>query len=410
MKIVNWVYVLEIINVKTLVVQGNFDWILVRIDTDEDLSGFGESYASHYSNEIKQFILSLGDQIVGEDPRNIVRITYKIGLGYTSGYRVNAIAGIDMALWDLLGKALGVPIHTLLGGNLRDKVKIYADCHAGEAVTSLESYGGEYESYTPEAYAENAKRFERMGYSLLKFDFYPGFPGPDNRKIESPLNNADIQHCAEIVECIRNAIKDETGLALDLGAGYSMGDSIRLAKAFESYDLDWIEDPIPGTNTEALAQVTQNTSIPVLCSYTQIRNMRQFAREVIVKQAARILAIDFGNIGGLYEGRKITDLAELYFIPIATHNIASPIGTVAAAQASSTMPNFLALEHHAIEVPWWNDLVKGGPIVDRGYYEINNQPGLGIELNEAEVINHLKKGESFFLDARAHTKKVGSLK
>ena len=391
---------MKIIDVKTLVVQGNFDWILVRVDTDEGLSGLGECISARQTAVIKQYISTLGRQIIGENPMNIARLTYKMGLGYTSGHKVNAIAGIDMALWDILGKELGVPIHTLLGGSLHDEVKIYADCHAGEAVTSLESYGGEYEAYTPEAYAENAKRIESKGYSLLKFDMYPTFPAPGNRKIESPLSSADLRYCVEIVECLRSAIKDETGLALDLGGDarhmWTTADAIKLAKAFEPYDLDWIEDPVPGTNVEALAQVTRSTSIPVLCSYTQLRNMRQLARQVIVNQAARLLAIDFGNIGGLHEGRKITDLAELYFMPIATHNIASPIGTVAAAQASATMPNFMALEHHAIEVPWWDDLVKGGPVVERGYYKINQRPGLGIELDEEEVTKHLKEGEHFF--------------
>ena len=198
------------------------------------------------------------------------------------------------------------------------------------------------------------------------------------------------------MECVRSALKDETGLAVDLGGGYSTADAIRLGKAFEPYKLEWIEDVVPGTNIEALAQVTQSLAIPVLCSYTQLRNMRQFAREVIVKQAARLIAIDFGNIGGLQEGRKTTDLAELYFIPIAVHNIASPLGTVAAAQASATIPNFTALEHHAIGVPWWDNLVKEGPVIENGYYRLNQKPGLGLELNEDEVKKHLKKGEELF--------------
>lgn len=387
---------MKITDVKSLVVEGNFDWILVRVDTDEGISGLGESYASHHSAEIKQFISSLGRLIRGEDPMNIARLTSLMGLGRTAGYKVNAIAGIEMALWDLVGKALGAPVHALLGGRLRDEVMFYADCHAGEAVTSLESYGGEYESYAPEAYAANARRVEGEGYRLLKFDFYPGFPGPGGRRIESPLSRADIRHCVEIVDRVRSAIRDETGLALDLGGGYSTGDAVRLAKAFEPYDLEWIEDPVPGANVEALAEVTRSTSTPVLCSYTQLRNTRQLAREVIVRQAARLLAIDFGNIGGLQEGRKITDLAELYHMPVATHNIASPVGTAAAAQASATMPNFVALEHHAIGVPWWGGLVKGGPVVERGCYRINERPGLGVELDEDEVKKHLKEGEAFF--------------
>ena len=367
------------------------------MDTDEDLSGFGECHAPRYSDEIKQFVLSVGrNHLIGESPMNIERLTYKMGLGSASGYIVNAISGIEIALWDLVGKTLGAPVHTLLGGSHRDEVKIYADCHAGEVVTSLESYGGDHELYTPEAYAKNAKTIESMGYTILKFDLYPGFPGPSGRKIASPLSSSDIQYCAEIVECVRSALKDETGLAVDLGGGYSTADAIRLGKAFEPYKLEWIEDVVPGTNIEALEQVTQTLALPVLCSYTQLRNTRQFAREVIVKQAARLIAIDFGNIGGLQEGRKTTDLAELYFIPVAVHNIASPLGTVAAAQASATIPNFIALEHHAIGVSWWDNLVKEGPVVENGYYRLNQKPGLGIELDEDEVKKHLRKGEEFF--------------
>ncbi len=391
---------MKITDVKTLTLAGNFDWLLVRVSTDEGLSGLGECYSTHHSPQIKQFVSALAQEILGENPLNIARLDRKMGLGSSVGHKVNAISGIDMALWDLTGKALGVPVHTLLGGNLHSRVKIYADCHAGEAVTSLESYSGHAGSYTPEAYAANAKQIETQGFRLLKFDLYPGFPAPGNRRIESPLSRADLQYCVGIVERLRRALKPETGLALDLGGSgeswWTTSDAIRLARAFEPYGLDWIEDPVQGTNVEALAEVTRSTALPVLYSYTQPRNMRQMAREVIVKQAARLLAVDFGNIGGLLEGRKIADLAELYFMPIATHNVATPVGTVAAAQASSTMPNFMVLEHHAVEVPWWGNLVKGGPVIQDGYYILNDRPGLGLELDEEEIQKHLKEGEPYF--------------
>jgi galactonate dehydratase len=279
---------------------------------------------------------------------------------------------------------------------MQDEVMLYADCHAGEAVTSSESYGGSYESYTPQAYAENATKIEALGYSLRKFDFYPPLPGPDNRKIESPLRNVDIQHCTRIVASIREKIKPETGLSLDFGGGYSIGDTIRLAKALEPFRLDWIEDPVQADNDETLFEVTHSTTTPILISRTQLRNLRQIARQVIVKQGARMLAIDFGTIGGLQEGKKIMDLADLYSITMPIHNIASPIGTVAAAQASSTATNFICLEHHAIDVPWWADLVQDGPVVVNGVYRTNQKPGLGLELNDEVVKKHLKRGEKYF--------------
>jgi len=391
---------LRITKVRSMIIEGNFDWVLVRIDSDEGLFGLGECYASRHGAEVKEFVSSLEREIVGWDPLNRARLTQKMGLGTVSGYKVNAISGIEIALWDLAGKALEVPIHRLLGGSLHDKVMIYADCHAGETVTSTDSYGGEYDAYTPEAYAANAKKIRERGYRLLKFDIYPSFPGPEGNRVESPLSSSDLHYCVEILESLREAIGSENGLAIDLGGDarhmWTTSDSIRLARAFEPYDLDWIEDPVPGTNVEALAEVTRSTTIPVLCSYTQLRNMRHHAREVIVRQAARMLAIDFGNIGGLGEGKKIADLAELYFMRIAPHNIASPVGTAAAAQASATMPNLMALEHHALGIPWWDDLTKEDPLVEEGYYKTNQKPGLGIELEENEVRRHLREGEEYF--------------
>jgi gluconate/galactonate dehydratase len=377
-------------------IKGNFDWILVRVETDEGSYGLGEAYASHHSPAIKRSLDVLAELIKGEDPRRINRLLLKMGLGNMSGYMVNAISAIEIALWDLLGKILGVPVHALFGGCLRDEVKIYADCHAGQAVTSSESYGGEYASYTPEAYAANAAAMEAKGYSLLKVDFYPDFPGPGDRRISSPLNAADIKHCTRIVEAMRNAVKPDTGLALDLGGGYSVADAIRLAKEIEPYDVEWIEDPVSGADVEGLYEVTHATSIPVLCSYTQLRNMRQLVRDVVYRKAARLLAVDVGNIGGLLEAKKISDLAELSSIPIAVHNIASPLGTTAAAHVSSTFHGFIALEHHAIEVPWWDELVRGGMDIRDGIFRIGRKPGLGVELNEDQVKKHLAEGESYF--------------
>jgi L-alanine-DL-glutamate epimerase-like enolase superfamily enzyme len=337
----------------------------------------------------------LRERLLGADPRNIVGALELMRFGKAAGHVVNAIAGVEIALWDLLGKFAGLPVHQLLGGSRRDAVEFYADCHAGKSVTSLSSYDGEYVDYTPQAYAANGVRAESKGFSMVKFDFYPDFPGPDNRPISTPLRKAEIDHCVTIARTIREALDPSTGLAFDMGGGYTAADAIRLAAALEPVGVEWIEDPVRSGAVPGLAAVTRSTSIPVLCSYTQPRNTREHALNVVREGAARMIAIDFGNIGGLKEGVLIAEIAGTSGISLATHNIATPVGTVAAAQASSTVSEFVALEHHAVEVDWWDAIVSGPSVVSDGRYLLNDKPGLGVELDFDTISNHAEDTEGF---------------
>lgn len=303
-----------------------------------------------------------------------------------------------MALWDLAGKALGAPVYKLLGGKHRVRVRIYCDCHAGTPIASRADYGVEKrENYTPEAYAESARRVRRLGFDFLKFDLYPniaslaGRPRPG----EAYLDDAAVRFLASLVAGAREAVGDSIDLAVDFG-GYRVSDAIRLANALEPYHLAWVEDVVPQEyNVATFREVTRSVKTPTLTG--ELLYTRQGFRELIEEQAVRIVAPDLSFTGGLAEGKKIAELAELYAMHTAPHNICSPIGTMAAVHACAAMPNLLALEFHAVAVPWWDSLVKGSqPLIQDGYIQVADRPGIGVELNEEEARRHLMPGETLF--------------
>jgi len=391
---------MRVTDVRACILEGNFDWVLVRVDTDAGVSGFGECFSAWNSSVVKQLVLSMKQHLAGENPMDVDRLGRKMGLSMAGGLKVNAISGVEMALWDVAGKALGTPVYNLLGGRYRESIRVYADCHAGHSITSLRDYDLERrESYTPEGYAENARRVRRMGYEMLKFDLYPNISMlvPPRQPYSGHLSNAQVGFLASLVGAAREALGEDVDLAVDFG-GYSVPDAIRLANALEPYRLAWVEDVVPwnAENVDALAQVTASVKTPTLTG--ELLHTARGFRELVVKQAVRVVAPDMGTVGGLLESRRVADLADLYHIPLAPHNIASPIGTFAACQVCASIPNLIALEFHAMAVPWWESLAKGveKPIIRDGCIRLTEKPGIGVELDEKEAEKHLKTGETLF--------------
>ncbi len=397
---------MKITDIKTTVVQGWIDWLLIRIDTDEGICGYGEAPmpGGHVVETYRAIINhTLKPKLIDQDPTNVERLYRKMGFNPYNGIVNFAISSVEMALWDLAGKALDVPTYKLLGGKHRDKIRIYADCHAGKSVFSRDSYDVEKypEIFTPEAYAENAKFAKNLGYTLLKFDIYPeiaALAGPKGF-FDGNLGKSGFDYLVSIVEAVRAAIGKDTELAIDftsLSGFYTVPDAIKLINAFEKFNLKWAEDVVAPFNIDALLTVTESVNVPTLCG--GIIQTRLGFREIITRQAIRIPHPDLSHCGGLAEGKKIHDLAEIYYMPVALHNICSPVGTMAMVHAAATMTSLLALEIHHLAVPWWEDLIEGDkPIIKEGYIEVPDKPGLGIELNETEVKKHLKPGEEYFV-------------
>ena len=411
---------MKITRLKTAVVEGNFDWTFVRIETDESITGLGECF---FAPGLTSILRSLEPLLLGEDPRDIHRLFRKLqmatsGAGSVAGIVYNGISGIEAALWDVLGQSLGVPIYRLLGGKFRDKVRIYADCHGGEALECLDEVlrsraarwttggeahkakdyygetGGEVAS-SPEDYRRQALKKRGEGFTALKFDLdVPGTEGfdPHNRA----LTNREIDHMVKLVAAVHEAVGSDTDIAVDCHWRYNASDMIKVAKELEPFRLMWLEDPVPPNNVAALKEVSSKVRVPIATG----ENLFLFEgfEEIIAQHALSVVTPDLQKVGGLAIAQTIAQFADVHTMPIAPHNISSPIGTMVSAHYCTAIPNFLALEFHASEVPFWNDLVEGlpKPIIQNGFIAIPEKPGLGITLNEEVARRFARKGESFF--------------
>ena len=410
---------MKIIGLKSAVVEGNFDWTLVRVETDEGIRGLGESF---FAPGLTSILRSLETVIAGEDPRDIHRLFRKLqlaasGAGSVAGIVYNAISGIEAALWDVLGQWLNVPIYRLLGGKFRDRIRVYADCHGGEALESLDevlrsrapswmmqdskhvtrdyfSPSDEAPS-SPEAYRKRALAMRSMGFTALKFDLDVPGTQPSDPYCRC-LTNREVDSMVQLIGAAREAVGFDVDLAVDCHWRYNVSDVLKVARELEPLRLLWLEDPVPPGNTDALRAVSSRCSIPVATG----ENLYLFEgfREILAEHALGIATPDLQKVGGLAVALQIAQFADGQSIAVAPHNIGSPIGTLAAAHFCAAIPNFLALEFHASDVPFWDDLVVGSdqPLIKDGFIRVPDRPGLGLRLNEEVARKYARKGEPFF--------------
>ncbi|MFB6173720.1 MAG: mandelate racemase/muconate lactonizing enzyme family protein [Halobacteriales archaeon] len=387
----------EITGIETCVVEGNFAWNYVKVHTDAGVTGIGESYRGGAVTDIMGL---MEEFLVGENPLDVERLFRRMvqetsGHGGTTGKVVTAASGIEIALWDAAGKLLGLPVYQLLGGKYRDAVRIYCDCHAGEAFETDEH--GYHEpaaddAYDVDAYAERAADVVDMGFTALKFDLDQPFdnaPDPYNGRV----SNAAIERKVETVEAIRAAIGYEVDLAFDVHWDYSLDSAKRLAQKLEPYDLMWLEDVVPPENMEAQREVARSTATPLATGENRFR-VHEF-KDLLYDFGVDVVTPDPATCGGLAESKAIASRAEENYIAFSPHNVTSPVGTVACAHLGAAIPNFSTLEYHALDVPWWDDLLaRDGDLIQDGSLEVPDEPGLGIELDEDVVAEHARSGWS----------------
>ena len=368
---------------------GGSVWTFVRVYTDEGIVGTGEcnsAAASASGFAVKEAILTMKPLLIGEDPFNVGPLYEKMRRhgrygGTTNPPIIFAITGIENALYDIVGKALGVPVYQLLGGKYRDKIRLYADCHAGD-------------DEEPQAYADKALEAVAEGYGAVKFDV-------DNTGIGKldPYNwtvgAKEMSHIISLIEGIRDGVGYEIDLAIDCHGQFDLPSAITLAKAVEPLRLLWLEEPVPSENITALAQVRASSST-VICTgenqYTRFEFLNLFAHK-----ATDIIMPDLAKAGGIAEGKRIAELADTHYIPIAPHNVSSPLGMMAACHVMAAVPNFLLLEFHGRDIPWWSDLCDGDqPFIENGFMAVSERPGIGVELNDKVAQSLLWNGDTYF--------------
>ncbi len=381
---------------------------VVRITTDAGISGLGEVEAS--KSYLKPPIMFSKPYILGEDPTNVQRVLLKIRrLG---GFKPwgSAVSAIEMALWDIAGKAAGVPVYKLLGGKVRDRVRVY------NGAVRFPMAGS-----SPADYAENVAKMKASpeGFSIIKqgIAFHSQMPGqvPDlfygevqpggfhpNRGL---LTERGLKHIIACVEAMKDVLGDEVGLALDCGPGWMVPDAIRLARALEPLNVMWLEDMITGDYTpyvlaDLYRDVTESTSTPTHTG-EQIY-LRQNFLELIEKRAVNVIGPDPCDVGGLAELKWVAEYADLHGILMAPHGIGDGlIGLAALVQVSATLPeNYIAFEYPVGKPAWWYDIVEGlpDPIVKDSHIEVWDRPGLGVEFNVDAARQYLPDGDEGFFD------------
>jgi len=351
----------------------------IRVYTDEGLYGTGE--CSHVDAGWRGTAESMKGLLIGRDPLDVdacfehVRRAY-IFRGGMSGLGISVLSGIEIALWDLAGKALNVPVYRLLGGKFRERVRLYVDsAHAD--------------------YRQRAEEVQARGFNAIKFDL----DDANNPHKLDPWNWSvtpdELSSMVDQVSRIREAIGPHLDLAIDLHGRYDGYAGMKLAHALEPFALMWLEEPVPPENIDALRRIKESTRTPI-CAGENLY-LRYGFRDLLERQAVDIIMPDISKCGGLSECRKIANLAEIYYIPFAPHNNSGPLSTLGDSHVCASVPNFLALEFHRFDDETWNEvLLSSEPLVQQGHVVLPAAPGLGAELNE-DYARHLARydGELF---------------
>ena len=380
----------KITNVKATTLKGYKDWNFVRIETDEGIMGLGEAHPGEGVTDV--IVKRLKPLRVGKDPLNVEPLYHHM-IDRTTGQSVGgtmlgAIGGVETALWDLAGKVLEVPIYQLLGGKYRDRLRLYADVGRGSGGID-----------TPQAWAQRAREGVADGYQAIKFDIDHSADELQHDPVNRGLSLAELDKMTALVAAVREAVGDDIDVCIDCHGLYNVRDVLLLAQRLEPFNLMFLEDPVPPENIDAMGKVTASTSIPI-CTGEWVHRRDGF-RRLIQEQACDMLHVDVSATGGILEAKKIADLADLYYMPFAAHNIVSPLGMVAAAHVCAAVRNLHSMElpYHADQVSWRWELVQSKEtMIQDGQFVVPDGPGLGVELNETIFRAHLKQGYSFFDD------------
>jgi galactonate dehydratase len=369
---------MKIVDVKTHVVSTPWRTLtVVQVLTDEGLDGVGEVRMLNHTDALIGYLAeAVPNHVLGSNPQNIedlVARLYRNDYSRPGEIQMSAIATLEMACWDIVGKALNQPVYNLLGGAVRDRIKAYAN-------------GWYTVERTPEDFAEAAKRVIARGYRALKFDpFGAGF---------YELDRPEKLRVVALVEAVRDAVGPDVEILIEMHGRFNPATAIDLSRRLEPFEPSWVEEPVPPENMAALKKAAERINIPIATG--ERLHTRHDYRDLLELQAADIIQPDITHFGGLLETKKLAAWADTYYVLVAPHNVGGPIATAAALHFAASTPNFKIQEHfNDFADEWVKTIAPGNPEVIDGYFALPQGPGLGVTL-DLDVIAANPRKPTFF--------------
>lgn len=383
---------------------------VVRILTDEGIYGYGQVEA--YKPYLKNHVLLLRDAVLGQDPTDVERVMLRIRQRGAFKPWGSAVSAIEMALWDIAGKAAGQPVHKLLGGKVRDRVRVYNGALREPLL-----------GQTPEDYAESVRKMKALphGFTIVKQGiafhsqmkseikdlFYGDFAESTyhGQLTRGLLTERGLNHIIDSVTAMKAVLGDEVGLALDCGPGWMVSDAIKLARALEPLNIMWLEDLltgdyVPWVHADVYREVTRATTVPIHTG-EQIYLRHNF-KELIETKAVRIVGPDPCDVGGIAELKWVAEYADMHGILMAPHGTGNGLfGLAALVQVAATLPaNYIAFEYPVGKPAWWYDIVDGlpDPIVVDGHIAVGTRPGMGLDFIVERAQPYLRDEDKGFFD------------
>lgn len=378
---------LKITEVKCGYIRGS---LFVKIFTNQDIWGCGEGVdavpGTYY------LVKNFGNRLRGQNPLNVHRLFENIRKsgffqGAQSGMYIAVLSAIETALWDIAGKALNVPVYQLLGGKFRDKVRVYCD-------TAL------YQRTLPQPkdFADAAKKAKEMGFNAIKFDLDQANDPNKYDAYNWTASPAELQRMVDQMTAAREAVGPNIDICVDMHGRYDAVTGQAVAKRLEPLNLMWLEEPIPAENVEAYKLITESTSTPICAGENHY--LAHGFRRLLEIGAVDIVMPDLQKAGGLGEGQRIANLANLYYTPFAPHMVASFLGAMASAHVCASVPNFLILEWQSYfhtDAMFKEIVTYDGEWVKNSFITVSEKPGIGVEINEEGMKKYAVAGVPFFV-------------
>ena len=352
------------------------NWLFAKVSTDEGLHGIGEGTLNYFAKTVETAIHELKPFVIGMDPFQIELLSQRLIRDVCSeGAQIHmcAVSAIEIACWDIIGKACNQPVYNLMGGRCHDRLRAYAN--------------GWYRGpRTPESFAEKAKDVVRRGYTALKFD-----PFGDNWRVMSPY---EFDLSLDIVRAVRDAVGKSVDVLVEGHFRFSASTAIDFAQAMHEFRPTWFEEPVHHLNIGAMVEVARRSPVPVATGES-LSSKQQFA-ELLKHDAVSILQPEPLNLGGLYAARKIADMVDAHYGVVAPHSAQGPVCSAACVHLNASSPNFFVHEiFDEFNEPWEKDIITHPVEVVDGYIEVPRRPGLGIDLNLEEILKHPYRHENY---------------